>query len=412
TRQRYQLGNHLGSASLELDESSNVISYEEYHPFGTTSFRSADGGAEVSAKRYRYTGKELDDETGLYYYGARYYAAWLGRWTGCDPKVEDGWNLYVYVRGNPVNLADPDGRESDRKDVGVKFPEGIDTADDMKSYLNSGGIFEYEGKKYTISSEGPLNVEMVDGIPKFSGENLMAHEVENQGQKPSESLVEESEGDTVGEYVSKSIKSALMGDFSGEQTALSIGINIAVGFTPVGIAADVRDILGSASKCDLVGVGFAALGVIPLFGDAAKGLRGAAKVSDAAKSTGKSADAGAARGTQAILAEPKHIPNAGGKIRSFVSQKDEVYYRVFSGNNKVGSFLTKVPPKNRALAIEGLSLPSANQAEFIQEVLVPGGTRLQRSRALPAFRPRGGLEQFELLEYIPVKNFRTGVPFK
>ena len=74
TRWRFQLDNHLGSATLELDTGGNVISYEEYHPYGSTAFRTADGAAQVSAKRYRYTGKEKDDETGLYYHGARYYA--------------------------------------------------------------------------------------------------------------------------------------------------------------------------------------------------------------------------------------------------------------------------------------------------------------------------------------------------
>ncbi|OFX59375.1 MAG: hypothetical protein A2W84_12505 [Bacteroidetes bacterium GWC2_40_13] len=74
---RYQYDNHLGSASLELDESANIISYEEYHPFGTTSYRSGRSETETSLKRYKYVGKERDEETGLYYYGARYYAAWL-----------------------------------------------------------------------------------------------------------------------------------------------------------------------------------------------------------------------------------------------------------------------------------------------------------------------------------------------
>ena len=84
-RIRYQLNNHLGSASLELDEAAAVISYEEYHPYGTTSYHSVRSGVEVSLKRYRYTGKERDEETGLYYHGARYYACWLGRWTAADP---------------------------------------------------------------------------------------------------------------------------------------------------------------------------------------------------------------------------------------------------------------------------------------------------------------------------------------
>jgi RHS repeat-associated protein len=71
---RFQLGNHLGSACLELDENGAVISYEEYHPYGTTSFQAGRSAAEVSLKRYRYTGKERDEESGLYYHGARYYA--------------------------------------------------------------------------------------------------------------------------------------------------------------------------------------------------------------------------------------------------------------------------------------------------------------------------------------------------
>ncbi len=111
-RVRWQLDNHLGSSSTELDNSAQVISYEEYHPFGSTSFHTVNGGAEVSAKRYRYTGKERDDETGLYYYGARYYAAWLGRWTGCDPKMGTaGNNLFIYCSNNPVGRVDPDGGE-------------------------------------------------------------------------------------------------------------------------------------------------------------------------------------------------------------------------------------------------------------------------------------------------------------
>ncbi|WP_407655320.1 RHS repeat-associated core domain-containing protein [Aureispira anguillae] len=40
----------------------------------------------MNLKRYRFTNKERDDETGLYYFGVRYYAAWLGRWTSSDPS--------------------------------------------------------------------------------------------------------------------------------------------------------------------------------------------------------------------------------------------------------------------------------------------------------------------------------------
>jgi RHS repeat-associated protein len=87
--QRYQLENHLGSAVVELDAAGAIISFEEYYPYGSTSYQSGPSLAEVKLKRYRYTGKERDDETGFYYHGARYYAPWLGRWTSCDPAVID-----------------------------------------------------------------------------------------------------------------------------------------------------------------------------------------------------------------------------------------------------------------------------------------------------------------------------------
>ncbi|MBK8239523.1 MAG: RHS repeat-associated core domain-containing protein [Deltaproteobacteria bacterium] len=112
---RFQHGNHLDSASLELDGDAAVISYEEFHPFGTTSYAANDSAVEVSAKRYRYIGKERDEETGLYHLGARYYAAWLGRWTAADPTgLADGVNRYAYCRGSPTTFRDVTGaaRES------------------------------------------------------------------------------------------------------------------------------------------------------------------------------------------------------------------------------------------------------------------------------------------------------------
>ena len=112
-RARYQYDNHLGSALLECDEAGLAITYEEFHPFGTSAYRSARSGLDVSEKRYRYTGKERDEETGLYYHGARYYAAWLGRWTSADPAgMVDGPNRYAYVNDRVMNAVDPDGRQS------------------------------------------------------------------------------------------------------------------------------------------------------------------------------------------------------------------------------------------------------------------------------------------------------------
>jgi RHS repeat-associated protein len=112
TRRRFQLENHLGSSTIEVDSTGAVISYEEYSPYGSTTFRAGDSGGDVSAKRYRYTGKERDEETGLYYHGARYYAAWLGRWASCDPRgIASEGNAYRYVRNCPIRLFDPNGTD-------------------------------------------------------------------------------------------------------------------------------------------------------------------------------------------------------------------------------------------------------------------------------------------------------------
>ncbi|MTI86959.1 MAG: insecticidal toxin complex protein [Balneolaceae bacterium] len=107
---RYQYSNHLQTAALEVDENGRVISYEEYHPFGTTSYQAMDKDLKATAKRYRYTGKERDNESGLYYHGARYYLCWLARWAKPDPLgIADGINLTAYVSNNPMKLHDPTG---------------------------------------------------------------------------------------------------------------------------------------------------------------------------------------------------------------------------------------------------------------------------------------------------------------
>jgi RHS repeat-associated protein len=111
-RIHYHLANHLGSASLEVNDDGEVISYEEYFPFGGTAF-IANKLRDVNLKDYRYSGKERDEATGLYYYGYRYYAPWLGRWISPDPiGPEDGVNSYQFVRNNPVKYIDPDGTQS------------------------------------------------------------------------------------------------------------------------------------------------------------------------------------------------------------------------------------------------------------------------------------------------------------
>ncbi|KAF5723683.1 hypothetical protein FMUND_1617 [Fusarium mundagurra] len=97
------------SDKLELDQSGLVITYEEYSPFGSSSFCLRRSKQEASRK-YRFAGYERDKETGLYYCNARYYTPWLGRWMSPDPLgTKDGLNLYCYCGNDPVNYVDPTG---------------------------------------------------------------------------------------------------------------------------------------------------------------------------------------------------------------------------------------------------------------------------------------------------------------
>jgi RHS repeat-associated protein len=191
---RYQLGNHLGSASVELAADGALISYEEYHPYGTTAFQGGRSAAEVRLKRYRYTSKERDEESGLYYHGARYYAPWLGRWVSYEPVPEHGTsNLFLYVDDNPTKSADPSGMKPQPPEIpkgwvrdpstGFVYPKGradlLQTLIEQKEYSQQvWRSFEerprlVEGfRQGVVSAEGTVqaaNVAMWIGIAALGG---------------------------------------------------------------------------------------------------------------------------------------------------------------------------------------------------------------------------------------------------
>ena len=105
---RYMVSDHLCSISLELDDTGKLISLEEYAPYGATTY-DATANLKIQ-KRYRFSAKERDKETGFYYFENRYLMPWLGRWLSPDPiGTGDGLNVYCYVGCDPVNRADPNG---------------------------------------------------------------------------------------------------------------------------------------------------------------------------------------------------------------------------------------------------------------------------------------------------------------
>ena len=150
-RIRMQLGNHLGTACIETDKDGGLLTYEEFHPYGTTAWWAEKSSLEVSAKRYRYTGMERDEESGLQYHNARYYMPWLGRWERADPiGTRDGANRFSYCGGKPTSMLDTSGRSADSP----KF------AAQSHSHGNYG---------VTIGVDGGIDVAEGDSLSQYSG---------------------------------------------------------------------------------------------------------------------------------------------------------------------------------------------------------------------------------------------------
>lgn len=105
---KYNLENNIYSSLAVLDDNGTIVNTQEYYPFGETSFGS------YGKKRYQYVGKERDEESGLYYYGARYYSAWTCRFISVDPLSAQFAQLspYNYSDNNPINDYDIDGMQN------------------------------------------------------------------------------------------------------------------------------------------------------------------------------------------------------------------------------------------------------------------------------------------------------------
>ena len=107
-RQYFYHPDHLGSSTVITDEDGNVVQHIEYMPYGEVFMEET---GDTWNTPYKFNGKEYDEETGLYYYGARYYEPRLSLWISVDPSTEKYPTVsgYVYCANNPVKLVDPDG---------------------------------------------------------------------------------------------------------------------------------------------------------------------------------------------------------------------------------------------------------------------------------------------------------------
>ena len=106
---------HLGSTSYITDAKANITQFDAYLPYGELLVDEHSSSEDMP---YKFNGKELDQETGLYYYGARYYDPRVSLWMSIDPMYEKypNFSSYIYCINNPVKLIDPDGRQIQEPD--------------------------------------------------------------------------------------------------------------------------------------------------------------------------------------------------------------------------------------------------------------------------------------------------------
>jgi RHS repeat-associated protein len=154
----------LGSTRLVTDSQANVRARHDYMPFGEEisagigGRTSGQGYGATDDTRQKFTSKERDNESGLDYFGARYYSSMQGRFTSVDPELgsakrgsPETWNRYSYCLNNPLVLVDPDG-----KDVHV--------LDDTALQLLREGLPENIRSQVVLDNNGLIDKEALNKI--------------------------------------------------------------------------------------------------------------------------------------------------------------------------------------------------------------------------------------------------------
>ena len=187
----YYHSDHLGSAQFVTDWKGRQYEHIEYTPYGELWIEEVAAGLDKLP--FRFTGKEMDEETGLYYYGARYLDPKYSRWLSGDPALSDyipkapiddeakkhneklpgmggvfnvvNLHLYHYAGNNPVKYEDPDGRESGLLTDSDSVPFAGHSAHYVEVYNSDGssrGFNLYEVGSTTKGEAGVLSANPVD----------------------------------------------------------------------------------------------------------------------------------------------------------------------------------------------------------------------------------------------------------
>ena len=159
---------HLGSTSYITDDKANITQYDAYLPYGELLVDEHSSSEELP---YKFNGKELDEETGLYYYGARYMDPKISMWLGVDPLTEKYISVsgYVYCIGNPIRFVDPNGcwhwekngnLHADRKDNTKTLAQFLGTSQkDVLQILHRNNIRTTKGGNIAVRNLSKLSLD-------------------------------------------------------------------------------------------------------------------------------------------------------------------------------------------------------------------------------------------------------------
>ena len=184
----YPHSDHLGGSSVITDSAGAMVQLLDYYPFGETRIDRNFAGSTVD-ESHKFTGQELDEDSGLYYYGARYYSPTIGRFLSQDPASGDlanpqTLNKYSYVLNNPLRYTDPTGMWPTIDDASKFFESATEVLNNIGDFLTFGqfsnSINEAKSAGDQIAEQGlNLNtasnaaVAIVEGTLKIGGSSLL-----------------------------------------------------------------------------------------------------------------------------------------------------------------------------------------------------------------------------------------------
>ena len=169
---------HLGSTSYITDDKANITQYDAYLPYGELLVDEHSSSEDLP---YKFNGKQFDEETGLYYYGARYLNPVISLWYGVDPMQEKSpfISTYVYTFNNPIHFIDPNGKWGEDTNRNLIAEKG-DNAWTLAKYLNTSAEISTKmlnEQGYSINKNGILNLKVGD-----------IFKVERESPKPEERI--------------------------------------------------------------------------------------------------------------------------------------------------------------------------------------------------------------------------------